>query len=123
MLGFPGNAKRGASQGWTRRREAPVFARGGMVASAHPLVTESGLRTLARGGNAVDAAVAAGLTAAVVMPEMCGLGGDLFAIVHAPGGETVALHGSGIAPRGATIAQMREAGDGTRMPYQGPLAI
>jgi gamma-glutamyltranspeptidase/glutathione hydrolase len=60
------------------------------------------------------------------MPEMCGLGGDLFAIVHSPNGnQTVALHGSGIAPRLATIEQMRANGDagGTKMPYRGPLAV
>lgn len=128
-LGFPGGAVE--QQRWARRRESPVFARNGMVASAHPLITSTGLRTLAAGGNAVDAAVSAALTAAVVMPEMCGLGGDLFAIVHAPAkndggnGETVAFLGSGIAPRSATLEQMRTHGDGngTQMPFRGPLAV
>ncbi len=120
-IGFPGDE--------VTHRQPPVFARDGMVASAHPLISAAGRDALQRGGNAVDAAVAAALTAAVTMPEMCGLGGDLFAIVHAPGadggtGETVSVLGSGIAPRGATIAQMRAAGDGgTRMPYRGPLAV
>lgn len=130
MLGFPGS---GATERfetcWPRRREAPVFADGGMVAAAHPLITQAGVATLEHGGNAVDAAVAAGLVAAVVMPEMCGLGGDLFAIVHAPNqngaAETMAVHGSGIAPRAASIDLMRASGDacGTRMPYQGPLSV
>jgi gamma-glutamyltranspeptidase/glutathione hydrolase len=96
-----------------------------MVASAHPLITSAGVAVLESGGNAIDAAVAAALVAAVVMPEMCGLGGDLFAIVSAPtGNEIVALHGSGIAPRSATIEQMRANGNagGTKMPYRGPLA-
>ncbi|MGH2559259.1 MAG: gamma-glutamyltransferase, partial [Thermomicrobiales bacterium] len=104
MLGFPGSER--INTCWPRRRHAPVFADGGMVASAHPLITQTGVATLEHGGNAVDAAVAAALVAAVVMPEMCGLGGDLFAVVHAPtrngGGETVAIHGSGISPRGAS---------------------
>lgn len=133
-LGFPDGepvelveaARRGA-----RRREAPTLARRGMVASAHPLVSASGLRVLQEGGNAVDAAVAAALTASVVLPAMCGLGGDLFAIVHRPptgngdgSGETLAFHGSGIAPRGASLDYMREHGerDGTLMPQQGPLS-
>ena len=94
-----------------------------MIAAAHPLTAETGLQVLKAGGNAVDAAVAAGLTAAVVMPEMCGLGGDLFAVVQAPGQAPVAVLGSGIAPRAATIEQMRAAGDGTKMPLDGPLSI
>src|SRR5215212_6891664 len=132
MIGFPTTTGSELGARWPRRRESPVYARRGMVASAHPLITAAGLGALERGGNAVDAAVCAALTASVVMPEMCGLGGDLFALVHAPGrngavdaGEPVAILGSGVAPRGATIEQMRAHGerDGTRMPYQGPLSV
>jgi gamma-glutamyltranspeptidase/glutathione hydrolase len=95
-----------------------------MIAAAHPLIANAGLEVLRGGGNAVDAAVAAGLTASVVMPEMCGLGGDLFAIVHAPGAEPVAVLGSGIAPRGASLDQVRAAGGHTgKMPLTGPLSI
>jgi gamma-glutamyltranspeptidase / glutathione hydrolase len=126
-LGFPAS-DRGSTTvpAWARRREGPVFAPGGMVAAAHPLTVATGLAVLQGGGNAVDAAVAAALVAGVVMPEMCGLGGDLFAIVHAPGGAgtPAAILGSGIAPRGASIELMRRHGEaeGTRMPYQGPLS-
>lgn len=95
-----------------------------MIAAAHPLIANAGLEVLKRGGNAVDAAVAAGLTASVVMPEMCGLGGDLFAIVHRQDGAPVAVLGSGIAPRGASVEQMRAAGGHTgKMPLTGPLSI
>lgn len=118
MLGFGGT---GATSPWARRRIGPVYADRGMVASAHPLVTTAGLDALRQGGNAVDAAVAAALTAAVVMPEMCGLGGDLFAIVHDPAkGKTLSFLGSGISPRAATIEQMRAAGQNGTMPYRGP---
>ena len=111
--------------GFARRRAGPTYATGGMVASAHPLVTATGVDVLRRGGNAVDAAVAAGLTAAVVMPEMCGLGGDLFAIVIDPRRPApTAFLGSGIAPRGASYETMLAASPGhLRMPYQGPLSI
>lgn len=125
MIGFP---RTDASDfEWPRRRVAPVFARRGMVAAAHPLVTRAGLDVLARGGNAVDAAVAAGLVASVVMPEMCALGGDLFALVYDPrddggAGRVWSVQGSGIAPRGATLEGMRQAGGG-RMPSTGPLSI
>ncbi|GAA4992047.1 gamma-glutamyltransferase [Actinopolymorpha pittospori] len=114
---------------WSRRRIAPVLAEGGAVASCHPLVTSTGLRILAQGGNAVDAAVGAALVASVVMPEMCGLGGDLFALVHDPavpnvdGGSVTSFQGSGIAPRAATIEAMRQARDGVRMPSNGPLSV
>ncbi|SDT15631.1 gamma-glutamyltransferase [Actinopolymorpha singaporensis] len=113
---------------WPRRRIAPVFAEGGMVASAHPLVTGAGLRVLAGGGNAVDAAVASALVAAVVMPEMCGLGGDLFALVHdpeatGPEGTVTSFQGSGIAPRAASLESMRKAGDGVHLPGRGPLSV
>jgi gamma-glutamyltranspeptidase len=95
-----------------------------MVAAAHPLIVNAGLEVLRNGGNAVDAAVAASLTASVAMPEMCGLGGDLFAIVHAPGAPPVAVLGSGVAPRGANLEQMRAAGGHTgKMPLTGPLSI
>ncbi len=121
MIGFPGTSL--IDQPWERRREAPFFADGGMVGAAHPLTTAAGVAVLENGGNAVDAAIAAGLVAAVVMPEMCGLGGDLFAIV-ADSNDVVAFHGSGIAPRSASIELMRANGDdgGKKMPYRGPLA-
>lgn len=122
MIGFPG--PEGPRPAWPKRRIGPAFARQGMIAAAHPLIANAGLDVLRAGGNAVDAAVAAGLTASVVMPEMCGLGGDLFAIVHSPGGEPVAVLGSGIAPRNATIEQMHAAGGRTgKMPLTGPLSI
>jgi gamma-glutamyltranspeptidase/glutathione hydrolase len=103
------------------------MGRQGMVAAAHPLIVQAGLEALSFGGNAVDAAIAAALTACVVMPEMCGLGGDLFAIVHRPGAAPVSFLGSGVAPRGATLEQMRANGDqtpgGLRMPLRGPLSV
>jgi gamma-glutamyltranspeptidase len=115
----------------TGRRESPVMARRGLIATDHPLASATGVRVLAAGGNAVDSAVAAALTDAVVLPAMCGLGGDLFAIVHRPAspgqsgsGELLAFMGSGIAPRRTTIDFMREHGEkgGTCMPQQGPLS-
>ena len=121
MIGFP--AKTLGPSPFHRRRFAPVFGREGMAAAAHPLVTETALSVLRRGGNAVDAAVAAGLSAAVVMPEMCGLGGDLFAIVAAPGQAPLAFMGSGMSPRASSLEQMRAAGTNGRMPYRGPLSV
>ncbi|HEX5500749.1 MAG TPA: gamma-glutamyltransferase, partial [Thermomicrobiales bacterium] len=115
-LGFPTAAdwkQRGASSG--TRRPSPVMARNGIVASAHPLISATGLEVLQHGGNAVDAAVAASLVGGVVLPAMCGLGGDLFAVVHGRGRagktETLAFQGSGVGPSNATVAEMRARGD------------
>ena len=125
MLGFP--HPDAAPSSIAHRRPGPVLARGGMVCAAHPLAVSAGLDALRQGGNAVDAAVAAGLAASVVMPEMCGLGGDLFAIVHAPDQAPVAILGSGIAPQGASLEAVHAAGrdgpEGRKMPLRGPLSI
>ena len=124
MLGQPS----ATPAAFSRRRTGPSLGTGGMAAAAHPLTVATALDVLRRGGNAVDAAVAAGLTAAVVMPEMCGLGGDLFAIVHAPQHRhPMTVLGSGVAPRSATLEQMRRHGDasptGVKMPFRGPLSV
>jgi gamma-glutamyltranspeptidase len=52
-----------------------------MVATSQPLAVEAGLDTMKRGGNAVDAALAAAVTLTVVEPTGCGLGSDAFAII------------------------------------------
>ena len=119
-IGFPPSRRPAIPAPWPRRREGPVFARQGMIAAEHPLIVATGLGILRDGGNAVDAAVGAALVAGVVLPQMCGLGGDLFGIVSAPGRTPgpVAVLGSGIAPRGASIETMRRDGEagGTRKP-------
>ena len=85
---------------------ASVRSPGAMVASADQLATQAGLATLARGGNAVDAAIATNAAIAVTGPHLCGMGGDLFALVHA--GRTVhALDASGRAGSGVDAAAMR----------------
>lgn len=72
------------------------------VASGHASATQVALAVLEDGGNVVDAAIAGAATLAVVLPYACGLGGDLFALIHdARVGRVYALNGSGHAP-GAT---------------------
>ena len=119
-LGFSGPRNRRSAK-LDRRRISPALAREGIIGAQHPLVSSTGLRVLASGGNAVDAAVAAALVGTVVMPGRCGLGGDLFAVVSRAGspglvqhGERLAFHGSGIAPRGASLDYMIEHGETER---------
>lgn len=74
----------------------PVFA-ADVVATSQPLAAQAGLEMLRRGGNAVDAALAAAITLAVVEPKGIGIGGDLFAIVW-DGKRLHGINGSGRAP-------------------------
>jgi len=70
-----------------------------MITADHPLAAQAGAGVLESGGNAVDAAVAVNLVMAVVRPHMCGLGGDLFALIYkGDTGRLEALNASGRAP-------------------------
>lgn len=83
-------------------RPVTVHGYGGVVVSPHSLATAAGLATLARGGGAVDAAIATNAAQGVVAPETCGIGGDLFALVHLPGEPIpICLNASGRAGSGA----------------------
>ena len=62
-----------------------TLAPNGMVASVDHLASTAGTGVLQAGGNAVDAAIAASAVMAVTSPHLCGMGGDLFALVHLPG--------------------------------------
>ena len=75
---------------------APLFARN-VVATSQPLAAQAGLRILAAGGNAIDAAIAAAAAITVVEPVSCGLGSDAFAIVW-DGERLHGLNASGTAP-------------------------
>ena len=83
----------------------------GMVASTHWLASAAGMATLERGGNAFDAAVAAGLTLQVVEPHLNGPGGEVPIILHREqDNEVVVINGQGPVPRSASIDRFRELG-------------
>jgi gamma-glutamyltranspeptidase / glutathione hydrolase len=83
----------------------------GMVASTHWLASATGMAMLEQGGNAFDAAVAAGFVLQVVEPHLNGPGGDLPILVHRAGSDAVeVICGQGVAPQAATIARFRDLG-------------
>jgi gamma-glutamyltranspeptidase / glutathione hydrolase len=96
------------------------FAPDGAVAAANHLAASAGLSMLDRGGNAADAAIAAAAVMAVTSPHMCGLGGDMFALVAVPDAVPVALNASGRAGSGADPAGLRDEGH-ERIPFQGDI--
>jgi len=93
-----------------------------MVASTHWLASAAGLAILEQGGNAFDAAVAAGFTLQVVEPHLNGPGGDLPALLWRAGEEPVVLCAQGVAPRAASIEHYREELGLELVPGTGPLA-
>src|SRR4030095_9279482 len=75
----------------------------GIVAASHPLAARAGVEMLERGGNAVDAAIAAKATIGLMEPAMSGIGGDLFVIYYeAKTGKMYGLNAGGWAPTGLT---------------------
>lgn len=89
----------------------PIFARNGMVNCSSPLASAAGLEILRRGGNAVDAAVAAAAALTVVEPTANGLGSDAFALVwSAKDRKLYGLNSSGPAPMLASIERIHEDG-------------
>lgn len=91
-------------------------SRHGLVASADRRASIAGVDILRDGGTAVDAAIAANAVLAVTAPHLCGMGGDLFALVHA-GGPVAALNASGRSGSGADAARLRAEGH-TDMPFR-----
>ncbi|MFI6905014.1 gamma-glutamyltransferase family protein [Nonomuraea sp. NPDC050394] len=90
------------------------YARSGMVCSVDHLASAAGIAMLDRGGSAADAAIATNAVLTVTAPHMCGMGGDLFALVH--DGRVSALNASGRAGSGADAGRLRAEGH-TRMPH------
>ena len=100
-----------------------IMGRNGMVSAGHSLGALAGVKVLQEGGNAIDAALAAAFVMAVVKPEACGPGGDLFALVFMKkNGKVEAINSSGPAPAKASIDYFREQGLKS-VPTSGPLSV
>lgn len=96
-----------------------VMARNGMVVCSQPLASQVGVQVLARGGNAVDAAVATAAALGVLEPMSIGIGGDAFALVYSAKSNRIsALDASGRSPYAATPDVYSQLGIQT-MPQQG----
>jgi oxamate amidohydrolase len=95
----------------------------GMVATPHLLASQSGVAALRAGGNAVDAAIAAAATTAVVYPDTNGVGGDNFWLIYDARERTLrALSGAGRAAREASIPWYAARGISAAIPTRGGLA-
>ena len=91
------------AQGWLGQGRSEVIARHGIVATSDTLAAQAGLEILQNGGNAIDAAVAAGAVLDVTSQNDTGLAGDLFALVYiAEDKKLYALNSAGWAPSGWT---------------------
>ena len=96
-----------------------VLSDRGIAATSQTLASQAGAKVLARGGSAMDAAIAANATLGVVEPERGGIGGDLFVIYReAKTGKLTGLNASGWAPKGLTIDVLTAKGS-TTMPEVG----
>ena len=91
-----------------------VISDRGIVATSQTLASQAGAQILARGGSAIDAAIAANATLGVVEPMMNGIGGDLFAMFwDAQSGKLTGINASGWAPKGMTIDFLKSLGNKT----------
>jgi gamma-glutamyltranspeptidase / glutathione hydrolase len=121
------------AEGWGGQSRAEVMAPHGMVTTSQPLAAQAGLQIMQRGGNAIDAAVAAAAVLNVAEPMNTGMGGDLFAIIYVAKEKKLhVLNASGMAPSGATLARYnslgyraepRNWGPGSGMPGGGILTV
>ncbi|HUI25716.1 MAG TPA: gamma-glutamyltransferase [Candidatus Kryptonia bacterium] len=114
--------RRNHSDGF-RSQRSMALARDAMVCSSQPLASAAGLEILRRGGNAIDAAIAAAAVLGVVEPFSTGIGGDCFMqIWNAREHKLFGLNGSGRAPAAATRDAVR-AQTGDTMPVHGMLPV
>ena len=100
-----------------------VIAQNGMAATSQPLATQVALDILKKGGNAIDAAIAANAVLGVVEPTGCGVGGDLFAIIwSAEKQKLYGLNASGRSPRSLKLEYLNSQGF-EFIPSTGPLPV
>jgi gamma-glutamyltranspeptidase/glutathione hydrolase len=100
-----------------------VMSRKGMTASANALISESGIKVLQKGGNAFDACVAMANTSALVLPDMCGLGGDAFALFYKASEKKIySMNASGPAAMAEDLEYFSSQGM-HKIPNEGMLSV
>jgi gamma-glutamyltranspeptidase/glutathione hydrolase len=108
--------------GVTASTAAPAYKHG-MVASVNSIATQAGVNALKSGGNAIDAAVAVGLTLGVVDTHNSGIGGGCMMLIHLANGTNICIDGRETAPAAATRDMFVRDGKGdTHLSQDGPLA-
>ena len=75
-----------------------ILAQNGIASTSHPLSSLEAISILKKGGNAIDAAIAASAVQSVVEPNATGIGGDCFALIALKGEKPISVNGSGISP-------------------------
>ena len=106
---------------WATRSE--VIARNGMACTSQPLATQVALDILKKGGNAMDAAIAANATLGLMEPTGSGVGGDLFALIwDAKSQKLYGLNSSGPSPKSLSLSYFHENGM-EKIPAHGPLPV
>lgn len=99
----------------TMRHSRTILGSRGAVSAGSPLAASAATEILARGGNAVDAAIAAQAVICVTMPQAAGLGGDMLALVHADGA-TTAFNGTGKSPAIEPSSYRTDGGSSVTVP-------
>jgi gamma-glutamyltranspeptidase/glutathione hydrolase len=109
--------------GYDFATRSEVIARNGMAATSQPLATQAALDILKKGGNAIDAAIAANAVLGVVEPTGAGIGGDLFALIWSASKQKLyGLNASGRSPRSLKLEYFKENGY-EFIPAYGPLPV
>ncbi len=109
--------------GYNFATRSEVIAQHGMACTSHPLATQVAIDVLKKGGNAIDAAIAADACLGLMEPNFCGIGGDLFAIVwDAKTKKLYGLNGSGRSPYSLT-ADYFQKNNIEQIPITGPLPV
>ena len=80
-----------------------VIGMNGLAATSQPLSTLEAINILKKGGNAIDAAIAASAVQSVIEPNSTGVGGDCFALIALNNKNPIAVNGSGISPKKANL--------------------
>lgn len=123
IVAMPTHAQNYTSHGDRSQARSMVITPLGIVATSQTLASQAGAQILARGGSAVDAAIAADAAMGVVEPMNDGIGGDMFSIIYdAKTGKLAGMNASGWAPEKLTVDFLKKKGY-TSMPQEGVFSI